>query len=442
MKVFLFALILFVAAAGSVYTQSATKPLATAEGVVVNPSDLSESGRSLFNGLTETLAAGRTRILATYLADILLEMEAKAKNIPVAQLQDQAIKTVPNPTDAAVQAIYDSNRAALGNKPLTEVKAQIVEFLRQEPEQNALQAQVADLQKKYALKIGKDVNAAGLKPMEVLATIGSRTVTAQEFEEKNKIELADASSHVYEELRYEVEETLLSALVIKEAKALSIEPNEFLAREITNKMRDFTDEEAAELKYALQKRLYSKYSAKITIDEPTPLVLNVSADDDPATGPENAPVTIVMFSDFQCPACARTHPVLNRVVNEYPGKVRLVVRDFPLENMHPEAFLAATAANAARAQGKYTEFVELLYRNQESLKAESLQKFAAELGLDTKKMIADMAAPANAAEIRKDISDGSLLGINGTPTIFVNGIKVHTLSPPAFRRAIERALSK
>jgi protein-disulfide isomerase len=130
------------------------------------------------------------------------------------------------------------------------------------------------------------------------------------------------------------------------------------------------------------------------------------------------------------------------VIAEYGSKVRLVVRDFPLEGIHPQAFQAAAAANAVRAQGKYFEFIEILYRNQEALEGESLIKYATGLGVDIKKMTADMAAATVAPEIKKDVEDGIAYGVGGTPTIFVNGVKVHRLSAPAFRAAIDRALVK
>jgi protein-disulfide isomerase len=149
-----------------------------------------------------------------------------------------------------------------------------------------------------------------------------------------------------------------------------------------------------------------------------------------------------MFSDFQCPACGRTHPVLKQVLAEYGDKVRFAVRDFPLENIHENAFQAALAANAARTQGKFFEYADVLYRNQEALDKASLVKYAGELGLNVKQFELDFSDAKAANEIRKDQADGRSYGIGGTPAIFVNGVKVQRLSADAFRRAIDRALSK
>jgi protein-disulfide isomerase len=149
-----------------------------------------------------------------------------------------------------------------------------------------------------------------------------------------------------------------------------------------------------------------------------------------------------MFTDFQCPACAGTHPVLKRVLAEYADKVRFVVRDFPLVQIHENAFQSAVAAGAAHAQGKFYEYTEVLYKNQTQLDAASLKKYAADLGLNIKQFEADLLNPKIADEIRKDIEDGKSYGIGGTPTVFVNGVKVRQLSPESFRRAIDKALRK
>ena len=119
-----------------------------------------------------------------------------------------------------------------------------------------------------------------------------------------------------------------------------------------------------------------------------------------------------------------------------------IVRDFPLETVHENAFQAALAANAANKQGKYFEYIEFLYRNQDALDKESLKKYAAEAGLNLAQFELDFQSETNAAEIRKDIADGKNYGITGTPTIYVNGVKVRHNTFEDFREAIEAALKK
>jgi protein-disulfide isomerase len=147
-----------------------------------------------------------------------------------------------------------------------------------------------------------------------------------------------------------------------------------------------------------------------------------------------------MFADFQCPSCSHTEPILQKVIAEFPGKIRFVARDFPLESIHANAFHAALAANAAKAQGKFWEYGEVLYHNQDALDDASLKKYAAQLGLNARQFEIDFSSEATAAEVRKDIADGESYGVTGTPTIFVNGIKVRRLTEDAIRETIQNAL--
>jgi protein-disulfide isomerase len=207
-------------------------------------------------------------------------------------------------------------------------------------------------------------------------------------------------------------------------------------------MRAYTAGERYELENDLRKRLSAKYKTQILLKEPAPLKFDIPIAGAPSRGNAAAPVTVVMFSDFQCSACAATHPVLQKVLAEYGDKTRLVVRNYPLTQIHADAFRAALAANAAHAQGKFFEFTEILYLNQEALDAESLKKYAAEIGLNLRQFELDLQSEKNAAGVRRDLADGKSYGITGTPTVFVNGVKVRAISADGFREAIDKALKK
>jgi protein-disulfide isomerase len=127
---------------------------------------------------------------------------------------------------------------------------------------------------------------------------------------------------------------------------------------------------------------------------------------------------------------------------EYPGKIRFVVRNYPLMTLHENAFRAALAANAAHAQGKFFEYTEVLYRNQDALDDASLKKYAGELGLNLQQFELDFQSEKTSAAVRKDMADGKGYGITGTPTIYVNGVKVRVLTVDGFREAIDKALKK
>ena len=437
---FLF-LLLFVFPA-ALFAQNNDISLANAKGRTFTQSVLSPNGQRAFANQKAQYEAARTELLSQMIAEGILDLEAKETNSTPEKLISAVRAKVPDPAIAQIQAVYDANRSALGNRPLEDVRKDIVAYLKRGPEQKALEAYIYSLQTKYKYTAGKNVNAADLKPTDLLASFGTQRITSQEFETSNRLKLNDLQWHQYEDLRADLEVGILNALIEEEAKARGTDAGSVIAAEVTDKMRTFADGEREQLETALMERLFTKYEVKILIKEPPIIAQNVSVDDDPSHGLANAPVTVVMFSDFQCPACARTHPVLKSVISEFRDKVRFVVRDYPLESIHENAFAAAMAANAAAAQGKYFEYIDLLYRNQAALDPASLKKYAADLGLNAKQFELDLSLERSAAEIKKDIADGDAHGVSGTPAIFVNGVKVHRLSAESFRRSVNRALAK
>jgi protein-disulfide isomerase len=132
------------------------------------------------------------------------------------------------------------------------------------------------------------------------------------------------------------------------------------------------------------------------------------------------------------------HPVLDEVLKSYANKVRFVVRDFPL-SQHEFARKAAEAANAANAQGKFFEYITVLFKNQKALEVPSLKKYASELGLDRARFDAALDRGVYAAEVAKDVEDGEMYGVGSTPTIFINGVQLKILSAEGLRAAIDRA---
>ena len=173
---------------------------------------------------------------------------------------------------------------------------------------------------------------------------------------------------------------------------------------------------------------------------PVPPTYKIATDDQPAKGNPNASVTLVEFTDFQCPSCAHVQPVLDRLVSEYGGRVRLVARDYPLPQ-HAEAFKAAEAAEAAREQGKYWEYSAKLFGHQSALGVDNLKRYATELGLDRAKFDAALDGAKFTAQVRRDLLDGQKVGVNGTPSLFINGRRVSDRSYAGLKAAIEAALN-
>lgn len=416
--------------------------LATSNGVTYTASSLSPDAQKLYIEQRRVLSETRTNLLSRMIVDALLEIESKTRGMTAEQLLDGERARVPAPSQTEIEKVYDANRTALGGQSLDEVRPRIIEFLKHNAEEKLIDNYIQSLRAKHKVVLGKDINAIGIGPQEVLVTVGTRAITLREFDEANRIRLNDTEMQIFEEVKADLESSIFSSLVAEDANARNIDASSFIATEITDKLRLFTDEERASVESDVMQRLFTKYGVRILMRSPTPIVHNVSADDDPFTGNPAAAVTVVMFTDFQCPACARTHPVLKHAVQAYGDKVRLVIRDFPLEDVHKDAFNAALAANAARTQGKFNEYSETLYRNQQALDKPDLIRYAGELGLNVKKFELDFNDAKTAAEIRKDQADGRSYGVGGTPGIFVNGVKVHRLSLIGFRSAIDRALKK
>ena len=162
--------------------------------------------------------------------------------------------------------------------------------------------------------------------------------------------------------------------------------------------------------------------------------VKISTDNDPIIGDPNAPITIIEFSDFQCPFCARFHvQTLPSIYEEYieQGKVKLVFRDFPIQNIHPNALPAAVAAECANEQGKFKEMHDILFDTQsqwnkiETVAALSLfSQYASDMQMDQEKFESCIASGKYIEEIRKDLEDGRDYGVSGTPGFFVGNDEI------------------
>ena len=174
-------------------------------------------------------------------------------------------------------------------------------------------------------------------------------------------------------------------------------------------------------------------------------VVQVSIDDDAVKGDANAKVTIVEFSDYECPFCGRffkeTYPQIDEQYVK-TGKVKMVFRDFPL-SFHQNAQKASEAAECAGDQNKYWEMHDLLFKNQQALSVSELKKYAGQLGLNQKTFDDCLDSGKNAAEVKKDMAEGSQYGVSGTPAFFINGKKLVGAQPfSAFKAVIDAELAK
>jgi protein-disulfide isomerase len=157
-----------------------------------------------------------------------------------------------------------------------------------------------------------------------------------------------------------------------------------------------------------------------TRERPTDLVLPVTAVDH-ARGPEHAPVVVVEYGDFECPNCKQAAPAVDMLLRDFEGRVRFVYRHYPLEQVHPHALLAAEAAEAAGAQGKFWEMHAHLFAHQNHLDGPHLRRAAAELSLDVARYVADLDDHVYLQRVREHIDSGRRSGVRATPGFFVNG---------------------
>jgi protein-disulfide isomerase len=167
------------------------------------------------------------------------------------------------------------------------------------------------------------------------------------------------------------------------------------------------------------------------------------ADDDAVAGNAKAAVTVIEFSDFQCPFCARVMPTLKQLRERYGDRVRIVWKDFPLTAIHPEAFKAAEAGQCAREQGKFWEYHDRLFANQQALQIDALKKHAADAGLDTAKFGACLDTAKYSDRVQEQMGIGARLGVSSTPTVFVNGRLISGAQPfDVFAAVIDEELER
>ena len=287
---------------------------------------------------------------------------------------------------------------------------------------------------------------------KVVATVGNRTVTRAELEQRMRGKLIQIENERYEALRDGLNELVAEELEKQEAAARGITPGALETQEIDAKVTDPTDEEIQKvydankaqlagqtldqvkpriIQYLKQQRIEQRRAAfveelkqkhKTTIALRPPAFEVATAGRPEKGGGAKAPVTIVEFSDYQCPFCQRAEGVVDQVMQAYGSKVRLVFRDFPLP-IHPQARPAAEAANCANAQGKFWEYHAKLFANQSALGEDKLKEYAKDIGLDPAKFEQCLSQKPFSPAIDKDLTEATKLGVNGTPAFFINGHK-------------------
>ncbi|MDO8461874.1 MAG: DsbA family protein [Deltaproteobacteria bacterium] len=305
---------------------------------------------------------------------------------------------------------------------------------------------------------------------KVLAVIDGEKITEEDIKKSGSSRLAQASAELYEAQKDLVDAIVQEKLLAKEAAKRQKTADLLLKEEIFDKVavtdkeiEQFYNEKKASfqgktldqvkenLKSYLQrqkqeerrgefvKKLMAKVDLSYLIQPPR---VEVGTNGNPGIGPKDAKITMIEFTDYQCPFCGRAREVVNQVIAEYKGKLHYVLRDFPL-SFHKESFKAHESARCANDQGKYWEMNKKLFSNQRDLKLEDLQKYASELKLDMNKFNECLSSSKHAAAVSQDQQDGEKAGVSGTPAFFINGRMISGARPfAAFKEIIDEELGR
>ncbi len=180
-----------------------------------------------------------------------------------------------------------------------------------------------------------------------------------------------------------------------------------------------------------------------TNQQAAPVKVNITEkSDDHIRGDKNAKVTLVEYSDFECPFCGKLIPTLDKIMDEYKGKVKLIFRHFPLSSIHPNAQKAAEASECASDQGKFWEMHDKMFAEQDNLGIDSLKAMAKSLGLNSSKFNECLDSGKYAKKVADSEEEGTAYGVKGTPTTFVNGTLISGSLPyDSFKQVIDSALA-
>jgi protein-disulfide isomerase len=326
----------------------------------------------------------------------------------------------------------------------------------------------------FAIALGVVAAGAQSTAIEPLAEVNGEVITAEELNRALGAKLSKLEEQIYDLKRRELDSLIEQRLFAQEAAKRKMSVTALLDAEVTAKVGLVTEKEIddfyeankarirgdeAEVRQKLRpflqqqklnsereiflQSLRSEGKVVVNLQPPTAIRVEVSVEGAPMRGTPNAPVTVVEFSDFECPFCKQAHPTLKQLLERYPGKVRLAYRDFPLDSIHPQARRAAEAARCAHDQGKFWEYHDVLFTQSPRLGTDDLRRYAEQVGLDVTKFDGCVAAGVHKAGVQRDLDEGNRLGITGTPAFFINGRPLTGTQPiEAFTRLIEQELAR
>jgi protein-disulfide isomerase len=313
-------------------------------------------------------------------------------------------------------------------------------------------------------------NGGPTKSKQPVATVAGQTIYDEDLTPSIQGQLLRVRSQEYDIKKKALDSLIEQKLLEAAAAKKGIPKDKLLEQEVDTKVQDPTEAEVqayylaqkdrlnrpfdevkgqvgqalkqAKIQQARQDYLKSLRAGAAVVVLLTPPKVQVSYDPARLRGNSKAPVTIVEFSDFQCPYCRQVEPTLKQVLAKYPDKVSLAYRDFPLTSIHPQAELAAEASRCAGEQGKFWEYHDQLY-NTSNLERTALLDDARTLKLDEKQFDSCLASGKYKAQVQQDAQEGTQAGVTGTPSFFINGVPSSGSQPlDTFARTIDEELSR
>lgn len=451
-------------------SQVLPETLAIVNGIRITARDIEKATGDPVRQLQRQVVEARKRELDLLINSRLLSVEAKKRGISTTKLLEQeVVAKVKAPTDTEVQTFYEQNKARI-QSDFPGAREDILRYLldqrqRLEAKKFADTLRTASETKIYVAEFTPPRNEA--ERAVLLATVNGEKITSGDIDDSLKPIVFNVQESVYKLRKDELELSVNDTLLVQEAQKRQVTTTALLDAEVKpkavteeqahaffeqNKDRvsgDFAQTRDSIIRYleqievrvaerAFVEKLRAAASIQTFLIVPESPVFSVSTVDQPSLGRAEAPVTLVIFTDYQCLSCAAIYPSLERLVKEYGDQVKVVTRDFPLTE-HSEAFKAAEAAEAAREQGRYWEYAQLLMRNQSALSVDKLKAYASELALDRVRFDSALESGKFAEMVQRDIDEGMKLGINATPTIFINGRRVSAKSYDELKASVEAA---
>ncbi len=414
----------------------------------------------------------RIDLLQVAVQDRLFRIEAKRLGFTREQYIDHAIHAATDPpTPDELQREMKSSPDLYG-EDLDQVREEVqAAVMRKKTTRRG-----REVLQEIAERVPVELLAAPLRSpsldlglQDVLAIVGGEEIRTHHIEES----LEDLE-HEYDWKKYEIEITELNRrindrLLASECEKRKLTPRDLLQQEVGSLLDPVTDEDietffqmnrsriigkldeiresirahlTGERRIVLEARFAEKMRAAadvtIYLKEPEPPVHIIETDERMSIGPEGAPLQLIEFVDFQCQRCGELWEFVKRVQQLHPEKIQVVIKNQPLGSIHPMSMSAALAAEAARLQGKYWEMAAALFESQDSLSPATIDAMATRIGLDLDRFNRDRLSPKLVMMITEDLSEGSRLGIDRTPMLYLNGRKLEDKSWDGILKGVQR----